>query len=225
MTIVASFDIGKKNFAFCIEEFDSKLLSTIKNIKKVHRYTLDKSGATPEFSALLNEVVLNGQVLLHKNLDLTENTEKGKYLDTAIFYNMIIELDKYKSFFDRCDVIVIEQQMSFKKAQNTMAIKLGQHCFSYFTMRYPLTQVNNVVFDGRKEVIEFPAYYKTQIIGAPKGLTKPQRKKWAVEKTREIFQLRGCEDYFLGVKKKDDLADTFLQLQSFKFLRFVDGSI
>jgi len=221
--IVASFDIGKKNFAFCVEEFDADILKKLVNIRKVNRFVDDKP--TDDFTQLLTKIFLNGSVLLHKNLDLTTNTTKSKYLDTQVFYNMIIELDKYKDVFDRCDTIIIEQQMSFKKAQNTMAIKLGQHCFSYFTMRYPLTVVNNISFDGRKEIIEFPAYYKTQIIGAPKKMTKPQRKKWAVEKTRELFQLRGCEDYFVGIHKKDDLADTFLQLQSFKFLRFVDGSI
>ena len=224
MTIIASFDIGKKNFAFCVEEFDSEKLRSLVNVRKTERF--DKDGAiTPKFSSLLDSIVLTGQILLHKNLDLTTNTTNGKYLDTQIFYNMIMELDQYKDLFDRCDSIVIEQQMSFKKAQNTMAIKLGQHCFSYFTMRYPLSRFGNIVFDSRKEIIEFPAYYKTQIIGAPKGLSKPERKKWAVEKTRDIFKVRGCEDYFEGIKKKDDLADTFLQLQSFKFLRFVEGSI
>lgn len=224
MTIVASFDIGKKNFAFCIEEFESDRLKKLVNVRKVDRF--EKTGAiSPDFASLLDSILLKGEILLHKNLDLTSDTTKGKYLDTQVFYNMITELDKYKELFDRCDTIIIEQQMSFKKAQNTMAIKLGQHCFSYFTLRYPLTRVGNIVFDCRKEIIEFPAYYKTQIIGAPKGMSKPERKKWAVEKTRDIFKLRGCEDYFDGIKKKDDLADTFLQLQSFKFLRFVEGSI
>lgn len=224
MTIVASFDIGKKNFAFCIEEFDSEKLSKLINVRKNDRF--GKDGAiTTQFSELLDSIVLKGEILLHKNLDLTTDTIKTKYLDTQVFYNMIMELDQYKDIFDRCDIIIIEQQMSFKKAQNTMAIKLGQHCFSYFTMRYPLSRIGNVTFDSRKEIIEFPAYYKTQIIGAPKGLTKPERKKWAVEKTRDIFKLRGCENYFEGIKKKDDLADTFLQLQSFKFLRFVEKNI
>ena len=225
MTIVASFDIGKKNFAFCIEEFDSLKLSELINIRKSDRFSAGKETITSGFSTLLAALFLNGAVLLHKNLDLTCNTVKGKYLDTQIFYNMTEALDTYREFFDKCDVIVIEQQMSFKKAQNTMAIKLGQHCFSYFTMRYPVTTVNNIVFDGRKEIIEFPAYYKTQLLGAPRGLSKPERKKWAVAKTLDVFCSRGQENYFLDIKKKDDLADTFLQLQSFKFLRFVDGSI
>jgi hypothetical protein len=127
--------------------------------------------------------------------------------------------------------------MSFTKAQNTMALKLGQHCFSYFLFRYT-----------DKEIIEFPAYYKTQILGAPKviqnnndnesepakkkrklkAMTKPERKKWAVEKAIEILMQRGdmkTLENILGKRKKDDLADVLLQLQSFKFLRFVEKSL
>jgi len=119
--------------------------------------------------------------------------------------------------------------MSFKQAQNTMALKLGQHCYSYFIFRYPITQDGDFVFDESKEIIEFPAYYKTQVMGAPKvngkAMSKPERKKWATEKAINILMERGDTDTLdeiIGSKKKDDLADTLIQLQSFKFLRYVD---
>jgi hypothetical protein len=142
---------------------------------------------------------------------------------------MISALDNYKDVFDRCSIVVIEQQMSFKQAQNTMALKLGQHCYSYFIFRYPITQDGDFVFDESKEIIEFPAYYKTQVMGAPKvngkAMSKPDRKKWSTEKAIDILMERGDTDTLdeiIGSKKKDDLADTLIQLQSFKFLRFVD---
>ena len=119
--------------------------------------------------------------------------------------------------------------MCFKQAQNTMALKLGQHCYSYFIFRYPITQDGDFVFDESKEIIEFPAYYKTQVMGAPKvggkSMSKPQRKKWSTEKAMGILMERGDTETLEeieGSKKKDDLADTLIQLQSFKFLRFVD---
>ena len=57
------------------------------------------------------------------------------------------------------EVILIEKQMSFgKKKTNTMALKLGQNCYTYFLMKY----------NGTKTVLEYPAYYKTQVLGAPK---------------------------------------------------------
>lgn len=233
-TFVASFDIGKCNFAFYIEEFRADELSALKHIPKNNRFN-DNGTVTEAFSEILQSIYTNGTTVLYKNLDLTENTNKSKYLDKKIFTNMINALDEYKDFFDKCSIIVIEQQMSFTKAQNTMALKLGQHCFSYFLFRY---QNQN-----EKEIIEFPAYYKTQILGAPKSIidnenpkkkpklkamTKPERKKWAVEKAIEILMERGdmtTLDNILGKRKRDDLADVLLQLQSFKFLRYVEKSL
>lgn len=120
--------------------------------------------------------------------------------------------------------------MSFgKNKRNTMALKLGQHCYSYFTIKY-----------GRfKKVIEFPAYHKTQVLGAEKirgkkfkngnyrwkTIDKPTRKKWSVAKATEILTYRGEKETIENIKtkaKKDDLADTLTQLQAFKYLFFIE---
>lgn len=230
-THIASFDIGKKNFAFYVEEFDVDVLEGLKTIPKNRRYKPDGT-PTQDFESLISSVYLNGNKVLYKNLDLTEGAAKGKYIDSIIYHNMISALDTYKDVFDKCSIIVIEQQMSFKNAQNTMALKLAQHCHSYFIFRYPIQKDGNLVIDDRKEIVEFPAYYKTQVLGAPKvggkAMSKPQRKKWATEKAMDILMERGDTETLEEIeesKKKDDLADTLIQLQSFKFLRFVDKFI
>ena len=230
-TCIASFDIGKKNFAFYVEEVDTRELEKLTTIPKNRRYRSDGT-PTDEFEKLISTIYLTGNTVLYRNLDLTEGAKKGKYLDSVIYHNMISALDNYREVFDRCSIIVIEQQMSFKQAQNTMALKLGQHCYSYFIFRYPITQDGDFVFDESKEIIEFPAYYKTQVMGAPKvngkAMSKPERKKWSTEKAIDILMERGDTDTLdeiIGSKKKDDLADTLIQLQSFKFLRYVDKSI
>ena len=227
-TYIASFDIGKVNFAFYVEEVDTLELEKMTTIPKNRRYKSD-GAPTDDFERLISSIYLNGNTILYKNLNLTVGTEKSKYLDPKIYYNMIRELDKYKDIFDKCSIIIIEQQMSFKNAQNTMALKLAQHCHSYFVFRYPITEVDNMIFDDSKEVIEFPAYYKTQVLGAPKkggkSMSKPERKKWATEKAIDILMQRGDTETLEELttsRKKDDLADTLIQLQSFKFLRFVD---
>ena len=224
---ICSFDIGKKNFAFYIEEIDNETLLSIQNIPKENRYNLNGT-PTPEFKAILKQVWTNGKTILFKNNDLTKNCKKGAYLDTEVLYNMNDLLDEYASYFDKCQTIVIEKQMSFGKKHNTMALKLAQHCFSYFVFRY-----------GRfKQIIEFPAYYKTQILGAPKietrlkngkikykSIDKPTRKKWSVIQTVEILNDRGDDNTISSlnsVKKKDDLADVITQLQAYKYLAFVD---
>jgi len=220
---IASFDIGKKNFAFYIEEINTNDLKIV-NIPLSKRYNADGT-PTSEMSNILNSIYKNGKMVLFKNLDLTENCEKKCYLDPQTFINMNNVLDSYSEYWDKCSYFVIEQQMSFGKNKiNTMALKLGQHCYSYFLFRYGTF----------KKPIEFPAYHKTKVLGCSKiqnklkngkirykNINKPQRKKWAVKKAIEILTLRNdieTLDIISTHKKKDDLADTLIQLQAFKFL-------
>lgn len=218
----------KKNFAFCIEEFSKSDLLSIKNIPSTKRYNEDGT-PTPKMQEILDQVCANGKIILHKNLDLTENCDPKAKLDPETFHNMIDALDNYVNYWDKCSAFVIEEQMAFGKKLNKMAMKLGQHCYSYFIFKY-----------GRyKSVIEFPAYHKTQILGAPKvegkpyksgkkrykAMEKPQRKKWSVDKAIDILTNRGEMDILEGLtsaKKKDDLADVLTQLQAFKYRIYVD---
>ena len=228
---IASFDMGKKNFAFCIEEVHISNLLSLKNIPPLSRYKPDGT-PTPKMNALLNEVCSNGRLVLYKNLDLTQNCNPRLKLDPETFHNMIDALDTYADYWDKCAVIVIEEQMSFGKKLNKMAMRLGQHCYSYFTFKY-----------GRyKTVLEFPAYHKTQVLGAPKllgkpyksgkpryvAMDKPQRKKWSVEKAVEILTSRGELDVLnqlTSAKKRDDLADVVVQLQAFKYRTYIDKTV
>ena len=137
-------------------------------------------------------------------------------------------LDEYQEYWETISIVIVEKQMSFGKKINTMAIKLAQSCQSYFMMNY-----------GRElKVIEFPAYHKTNILGAPqvetstskgkikyKTLGDRERKKWSVQEVYNIITLR--EDYETmaqigSMKKKDDVADVFVQLQAFKYLYYID---
>ena len=228
---IASFDIGKKNFCFYIEEFNLTSLKNIKNIPKESRYNPNGT-PTNKMKEILDQICLNGKTVLHKNTDLTYNCEKGKYLDPETFHNMNDLLDEHAKYFDDCDHIVIEQQMNFGKRKNPMAMKLGQHCYSYFTFKY-----------GRfKNITEFPSYHKTQVLGSEKirgkqykngnykwkSIDQRARKKWSVEKAIEILETRGEIDVMDNLKtkaKKDDLADTLTQLQAFKYLNFIEKCI
>lgn len=222
---ICSIDIGKKNFAFYIEEIDKDRLLSIQNLQKDKRYNLNGS-PTSTFKELLKEVWTNGKTVLFQNNDLTKGQKDMS--ESEICYNMNDLLDRYSNYFDTCSTIIIEKQMSFGKKHNTMAIKLAQHCWSYFAFRY-----------GRfKQLVEFPAYYKTQILGAPKvekrlkngktsfkSMDKPQRKKWSTSQTIEIFEDRQDVETMSSLnsnKKKDDLSDCVTQLQAYKYIAFVD---
>ena len=184
--IIAAFDIGKLNLCVYIEKVDE--------IK-----FLGKS---------MNTVLGHGEIILWKNHNITKDCHKSKYIDPILFYNLTELLDTYTSYWDMCDVILIEQQMSFGfKKINTLALKLAQHCFSYFQIKYKLT----------KQIIDYPAYHKTQLLCAPKKMSKPQRKKWAVEKAQEILKLRNITNVdFEKSKKEDDYADTLCMTQAYK---------
>jgi hypothetical protein len=211
---IASFDIGKKNFAFCVEEINVDVLNTIPNIPKQFRYYKD-GGVTADFSQTLKQTCKEGKIILIDNVDLTQGCDSSQTLDPLIFVNMNKILDMYKEYWDKCISFVIEQQMGFGKKRNYMALKLGQHCFSYFIFNYA----------DFKHTIEFPSYHKTRVLGASKKMSKVERKKWAIDKALEILNDREDESTFAKIqsrKKRDDLADVIVQLQSYKYLTFID---
>ena len=121
--------------------------------------------------SIIDNVCKEGKTLLHRNYDLSllldNNTKKkqkqsseNKIKDYQLFYHMTLILNKYKEFWIKCDYFVIEQQMCFQSVRNTLAVKLAQHCFSYFTIFMEIFRKN--------KIIDFPAFFKTQLLGAPK---------------------------------------------------------
>ena len=169
---------------------------------------------TESYIEFLEKFYHCGKTIVCSNNNITDtnspdNKKKGsKSLDASLFLRLTDLLDRHKSYFDQCSTIIIEQQMSFGARINTMAIKIAQHTYSYFLFRYRDT----------KKIIEFPSYNKTQILGAPGGLEKPKRKKWAIEKADEIWTLRGDlgTSMFVGSKKKkDDMSDCLLHVLSY----------
>lgn len=226
---LCSIDIGQKNFAFYIEEFDTNKITSQPNIPKLKRYNANGT-TTPQFANILREVCKNGSKILYENVDITDGCKKSLYLDSKTFYNMTRLLDSYEDYWSQCDGVIIEMQMAFGNKRNTMALKLGQHCWSYFSIRYP-----------EMLVLEFPAYHKTQVLGAQKNMKttkkgtikyevmdKPSRKKWSVDKAMSILAERNdfeTMSELTSAKKKDDLADVLCQLQAYKILHYIDKSI
>jgi len=242
----AAFDPGKVNFAFIIEEIDKDILKDITCPLKKNRFI--KNGKrdvspTDEYVNFLEEFYHCGRTILCSNNDITHDIDESiiidekiekrkrkskkdevkdevkdeikkvkkkgsKALDSNVFLRLTKLLDRHKDYFDKCSTIIIEQQMSFGSKINTMAIKIAQHTYSYFLFNYKDT----------KKIVEFPSYNKTQILGAPGGLDKPQRKKWAIEKADEIWTMRGDMETVNMIKtkkKKDDMSDCLLHVLSY----------
>ena len=220
---IASFDPGKKNFAFCVEEFET---NEIEDHFEYNRYCPDGT-CSETFQPIVDNVCKRGKVVLYNNVDLTTTSNKHSYLEMEYLHSLTDHLDKYGKIWDTCNVILIEKQMSFGKKYNTMALKIAQHCWSYFAIRY-----------GRfKEVLEFPAYHKTQILGSQKickklkngktsfkTIDKPARKKWCINKAMDILKSRdemNIIKQLTSVKKKDDLADVLCMIQAYKIMTFI----
>lgn len=226
---IASFDMGTRNFSFCVELVDEDSLKEIKNIPEKARYELDGT-PTPSMSSILDQVCLNGEVVLFRNVDLTMMEPKCSTKSLGVLYNLTNLLDSLTEYWEKCSLILIEQQMNFGKTKNPVALRLQHHCYSYFAIKYGRT----------KTIVDFPAYYKTLVLGAPKNegklckngktryvsMTKPERKKWAVEKAREILESReetNTLELLEDAKKKDDLSDCICQCNAGKYLVFVDN--
>lgn len=225
---VASFDIGKKTFSFYVEDFDENIISSL--IPPNKRYNQDGT-PTSDFNEILDQIFINGNCVTATTHDLTENCLENLYLEPMMFHNMTRVLDDYSDIWSTCDLFLIEQQMAFRKKYNTMAVKLGQHCWSYFAIKYGIT----------REIIEIPAYYKTQVLGADKtpsvtksgktiwkNLDARARKKWTSNLSENIMEMRHDKvgtRLLKKTKKIDDRADCICQLQAFKVLRYLDNSI
>ena len=167
---------------------------------------------TEAYTQFLEEFYHCGRTVLCANhsLDVPATVKKrgSRCLSAGVFLQLTEMFDRYRPYLDHCSTIIIEQQMSFGNRINTMAIKIAQHAYSYFLFRY----------GNAKTIVEFPSYNKTQLLGAPAGLAKPQRKKWAIEKANEIWTLRGDLDassYVIAKKKKDDMSDCLLHVLSY----------
>ena len=62
MIWVCSIDIGKKNFAFYVEEMNLTKLQQIKNIPKLQRYNINGT-TTSKMQVILDKVCQNGRTI------------------------------------------------------------------------------------------------------------------------------------------------------------------
>ena len=67
-TWIANFDIGRRNFAFCIEEINLSEFEQISNIPLKERYNKDGSLRIP-FTKIINNVTMNGTIIALEHED------------------------------------------------------------------------------------------------------------------------------------------------------------
>ena len=258
---IASFDIGRKNFAHYVEDCDLNDLKDLKTLdrafpyKKVRDKWL-KSSATMEI--LMNALMMNGtRVDIGVFNFQTGDAAKSTKLDNPTLLNFFNHMERYRPLWDTCDIFVIEQQFVALHGRyrgiNMDAIKLGAITHAWLLEQYP-----------NREVVSFGSTNKTQMLGASSRMNKAARKKWATAKALSIFEqrndtealrmyqlsldikgkrlnteekiqsyfvsfedcakdIRKMAEYMLRTRQKmDDISDTVVQLQAYKYMRFVN---
>jgi hypothetical protein len=234
---IASFDIGIKNFAQYVEEFS---LEDLKILNKKYHDTVPaalkkrvKTILTPEIEVVLEEMFLKGNRLEMGVYDLTEGDDDDSF-DISSRRAIFKHLDTFRELWSKCDMFMIEQQYfnmttfgpaGAKKTKggdaNIRAIKIAENVASWFLINFP-----------DKDVVFFGSQYKTQSLGAEDGLTKPQRKKWAIDKATDILTKRKDEyalDFMkrskkIAKQKQDDMCDALIQCQAYKYREFIQKS-
>ena len=200
---IASFDIGKKNLAFYVEDANTeRLLNLESKYNMILKKDRKRKGGilNPQIKNILDELFLSGTHVdkgygvfdIRNALLGKDNTvlEISNTLDVHVRANLFKLLESYMWLWKDCDVVCIEQQFFNSRGANLDAIKIGECVFSWF--------VDN--FYPFKVIEYFGSQYKTQLLGAPhrienkhgvwKLMSKQDRKNWSVEKAEEIFLLR-----------------------------------
>ena len=239
---IASFDIGKKNLAFYVEDCFIEDLNALElKYNKIKKKDRRKKGGVLNMNVqkILTDMFTKATHVPggYGVFDIREYDDN--ILDIHVRANLQHLMEKYMWLWQTCDVICIEQQFFNPRAKskgggaNMDAIKIGECLFSWF--------VDN--FYTFKVIEYFGSQYKTQLLGAPhriqdangiwKPMTKKDRKEWSVAKAEEIFLLRRETEIATmfcnakkgnrkrGTHKMDDIADCIMQCQAYKFKRII----
>lgn len=224
---IASFDIGKKNFAHYIEDVNLEILNELSQEysslpKSLQRRV--KGDMNSRVQDIIDDMFAGAHMIDMNVKDIrSEECETGKgFIDIETRKNLFAYLHSLKEVLDECDEFVVEQQYfnTFtgrrrKKGSeaNVDAIKIAENLVAWLLLQYPT-----------KEVTFFNSSYKTHMLGAPDGLTKPKRKTWSVKIAKMIFEIREDEqgyDSMTKKGKKDDAADACMQCQAYKFKKYI----
>lgn len=205
---VAAFDMGTRNFAFCVEEIPEAQLSG-----RAVKPQFDADGCPLEaYQAYLDtHVYARGRLVEMQCIDLKQ------YCDSQSLSNLYLGLTQvlnaYTRLWDKVDVFLIEQQMAYgHNKSNIQALRLAQHTMSYFL----------TIYGPFRQVQEFSSTHKTRILGCPRTerRTHKARKIFSVQLTSRILAQRNdpLHPTLQTLSKRDDISDCVLMIQAHKAL-------
>ena len=160
-------------------------------------------------------------------INLNDHSKRSLYLSRMEFdqdeshytssIKILTKLEEKTKIFSKCQYIVIEKQMTMS-IPNT---RMGQHLITFFS-----TFLRNK--GKRPRIVEIVSTAKTRVLKCPKGMKKPEYKKWCHRKAIDLLEQRDepAEEQFITclecAKKKDDMGDTICQAEAFYSLIISD---
>lgn len=226
-------DIGIRNTAIIIEEFDEKNINQLVNkhnkLIKSQRLKYGNAHSQP-FKNILEKFEKSGHTLFLELFD-PNGVENLGYCDTTR-KNMYQFLQTHLHHFEKCDVIGIEEQF-YNPAAGTVnkpALRLAECIYVWIQIHLPNVKIEYV-----------PSTQKTNWMGCPKSemvidentgyrinrkWVKKDRKKWSAEYALSIYTNRKDENmltYYKNTKKKDDIGDCLLMVIAYILRNYVSN--
>jgi len=143
-----------------------------------------------------------------EKIDLIGDQNHDRVIIDYIGRNVISILNKYINLILNCHIVIIERQLQI----NYKMVRFSQHVISYLMMILRDNSLKTVI-------LEIDSKLKTKQLGATKGLGKKEIKTWAIEKAYAILNERNDTKSIKIMdkaqkSKKDDLADTVIQIEA-----------
>ncbi len=224
---ILSIDIGVRNLAMWVEEFDlQKLADFKKQYKTINPKLVENNVPSETYKTFLDQFLLtSSKTIWADKIDLCEdekviNKTKNNMiiLNNNILFNIIKQFDKRRDILIHVNTIVIERQLK----DNPNAQVIQNHIHAYLLHQYGLS----------KDIVIFDSCHKTRVLGCPKKvedkgkmvkINKTFRKKWTTNLTRRIMFDRKDKTFYNFVfeqnkSKADDLSDTFCQACAYVLL-------
>jgi hypothetical protein len=207
--IIAAFDMGTRNFAFCVEYIEYK--NNNKNNKNIPPKPLfDEEGkAVGAYRTHLDQTYTRGKLIECQRIDILEYCHTRKI--SNIYLGLTLILNSFSVLWDKVDVFLIEQQMAYgRNKANIQALRLSQHCLSYFYM----------VYGSFRVILEWSSTHKTRMLGCPiaERRTHKSRKEFSINLANQILIRRNdpLRTIFQSLFKQDDVSDCLLMIQAYK---------
>lgn len=192
---ILSIDVGTRNCAFYIEDFNEVSLEKIKKLKRGE--------------SQLDQLYKTGKRVYWKVVDFEKDLKAG----IEVFVPMIKFLDDNREQWDKCNGIIIEKQLKI----NYNAQVVQHFIFSYFKNLYgPFKYISDISATRKTQVLGAPK--KMDKKERKKWAVQEATRVFTLREDFEGLKI-------LHTAKADDLADACLQLKAFQHLVFINETL